>query len=466
MPPTKSNAGKAGEPRGRMGGAASTKGPVVQGMKGRMGCVNGMKGRMSGMKSTGMKVTGMKGRMGPNRAGLKQQSLNFKAVKGPTKKRAPKRKISPESILSGNKQQDEALLKLRIPLLICSSLPSIKKFTKKAKGTKGQKKVKNMTFETVEDQSSQEQAQPTPRFGCTKKKKSDFTKYTLSLVKEHRFQGMIWDVAFTEDGHIVVTCSEGAMLCDKDLKVKKRFENMFLPGAIDFFSDGRILIVDRSSDTVNVYRKNATFIRSFLAGKCPMGMVVTENDEVLVSDTGDKCVRKFDMLGRHLMTIPSKGENYAIQWPLYLSRTCDNDIVVSDVHQQKVLTFSKDGTFQKLLSLKTQPGSSVLRPHGVCTTKDNELFVIDTSIASMESFHPNGSYMQTVLLPDDGLVLEPKLCKLSPSQDLVVIGGMKGLIRIYQLVIATPKPEPDNAHQQKATSTQVKKEVKQEPMEH
>ena len=398
---------------------------------------------------------------------LTQKNIEFKTVKSAGSSRRRGRQPKETSILSGNKQQDEALLKLRIPLHICRVLPSIKKFTAKTKANRLRNQRHSMIFQT-ENQESSGQSNSTNMqqavFGV-RKRKNDLERYTIQFLREQKFQGMIWDIGFTDTGDVIVTGSEGAMLCDQELNIKRRFDNIILPGAVAFLSDGRTLIVDRSSDTVNVYRKNGAFLRSFHAGKCPMGVDVNSKDEIIVSDTGDKCVRKFDILGHLLLTIPTNGDCYTMKWPLYLALLSNDDIIVSDVHLQKVLHFSTEGVLKKTFPLKTQGGSYVLRPHGVCTTVDDEVVVVDTSIDSMELFLPSGMYMQTLLSPDDGSLIEPKLTKLSKDR-LLAVGGMKGIVRLYKLADVAKEDPVANKNRQGQDSAahyqQVAKEVKHE----
>ena len=51
----------------------------------------------------------------------------------------------------------------------------------------------------------------------------------------------------------------------------------------------------------------------------------------------------------------------------------------------------------------------VLRPHGVCANQKGDLFIIDTAIDSMEVFQFDGTFSQTLLPSDDGVLIKPKV---------------------------------------------------------
>ena len=51
----------------------------------------------------------------------------------------------------------------------------------------------------------------------------------------------------------------------------------------------------------------------------------------------------------------------------------------------------------------------VLRPHGVCANQEGDLFIIDTAIDSMEVFQFDGTFSQTLLPSDDGVLIKPKV---------------------------------------------------------
>jgi len=79
----------------------------------------------------------------------------------------------------------------------------------------------------------------------------DFCRVTR--LAEAKFVGMISDVGFLLSGEIFVCYGGGISICDRHLKRLYNLTDITLPGGADVMADGRFVVVDRHSDTVNVF---------------------------------------------------------------------------------------------------------------------------------------------------------------------------------------------------------------------
>lgn len=323
---------------------------------------------------------------------------------------------------------------------------------------------------TDEDQSSVVSGGPSSSsqlhhiVGASKKNRGSHNKYSMQLLAEERFCSMIWDVCVSpRTGDIFVSCCEGIFLCDTDLERKSKLDKVVLPGGIDFLQDGQIVALCRNSDTVNFFSREGVFIKAFAAGFSPMGLIVSAKDKIIISDPGEKCVHVFDTKGKELQKIPTKGKSYQFQWPLYLSEVDEQSFVVSDCHAQKVHKFMNSGRFISTYKLKTFGGNEVLRPHGLCTYNEQDLFVIDTSLDSVEVFTWDDCFVQTLLPHEEGISLKPKCMRLNKEGSLLVIGGRKGVVRVYKFIQA-PKEQHQQQNNQKNLDTQHHNQVKPSPV--
>jgi hypothetical protein len=353
----------------------------------------------------------------------KQTTLPFKAVKlnhSKAKRGRFKGRLN---------KHDESLMKLRIPHQLCKLLPSVKKFNnvsmKKLKlSTGGQE---NMPAQSTSVKSEA----PQLVFGA-KRKRGEQQKYRIQLLHEARLKGMIWDMAFCPDGHILVALTQGIILCDGELNKIKQLETVVLPGGIGFLHDGTIVIVCRHFDTVNFFSSEGKFLRSFPAGHSPQGLAINSKEELIVSDNGEKEVRIYDKDGQVLRTIAHSGSYYTMKWPLYVAVTRHDDIIISDCHAQKVFVFNVSCEFRGEFPLRTSLGNQVLRPHGLCVGADDDVFIVDTAVDSLEVFRSDGSFMQTLLLSEEGVKLKLKL--VAVNDKYLAIGGMTGLVRVYKFM--------------------------------
>ena len=268
-----------------------------------------------------------------------QKSLDFKVVKHAKAKTG---KLPQQKSQGPYNSKDEGLLKLRIPLNICKKLPSVKKFNKP-----GRKKMKDIVMMKEELDMEEKKPLPTPQTLLgVKRKRGEQQKYHLKLEAEEKFSAMIWDMAFTKDGQIVITTSNGAYISDSKLEKIDKLENVILGGGITMTSDGKIIILCRFMDAVNVFTADGSFLKSFNAGFSPQCVLANEKDELLVSDTGKKEIRVYSTAGKLLRTIGTTGDDYQFKWPLYMTLAQNNDVIVSDCHSQKVLVFDKDSKYK------------------------------------------------------------------------------------------------------------------------
>ncbi len=300
-------------------------------------------------------------------------------------------------------------------------LPSVKKF----KGSKNGKMK-----EIVLKEEFEEKPVPQSILGL-KKKRGEQQKYHLKLVAEEKLTSMIWDMVFAKDDMIIITTSDGAYLCDENLENFDKLENIILGGGITLLSDGKIVVLCRFMDAINIFTSDGSFLKAFSAGFSPSCVVATAKDELLVSDIGLREIRLYTTGGKLQHTI--KGGLYNFSWPLYMDIFSSQDILVCDCHNQKVIVLNSDGVFQNEFNIKTYGGNQVLRPHGLCINND-DVFIIDQAIDSLEVFLSDGTYLQTLLPSEEGFNLKPKVCRASPDGQFLLIGGMTGYVRLYKIV--------------------------------
>lgn len=258
-------------------------------------------------------------------------------------------------------------------------------------------------------------------------------KYHVQQTVERQFSGMVWDVAFHPNGDILVSHGEGVVICDQDLQVKETLPNIRMAGGIGILSDGKIVAICRFFDMVNIYSAAGTFIRSFGGGTSPMALSVTGSDEIVISDAGAKNIHVYSVEGVLIREIAQQGTGYKLKWPLYSCVARDDSLIISDCHLQQVLYFDYKGRYVRTLPLKTYGGSEVLRPHGLCMNKGQDLFVIDHAIDSIEVFKRDGTFIQTLVPSEEGTSMKPKVVRVS-NDGFLGIGGMTGTVRLFRFL--------------------------------
>lgn len=330
----------------------------------------------------------------------------------------------------GTVESDEKLKKLRIPEKLCRNLPSVNNFCE----------PETDVLSVIKDEIDEDTNKVPLSLKRSKSFQSKSLRCQLIAECEKKFPGIIWDVGFLRSGDVFVCYGDGIVICNPNLEVQMTLDHIKLAGGAAVMANGNIVAVDRFNDTINIYSPDGKYISSFSAGSSPMNVAITCDNFIAVTDVGDKCVRVYSVEGTLVNTIAQKGRGYELQWPLYVQVTANNSFIVSDVLQRKIFVFDEHGSFVKALQLKTYGANCVLRPHGICLNQNENFFVVDNALDTVELFRPDDTYVQTILPSEDGSSIKPKVLRTSVDGQLV-IGGMTGIVKLFKFIESSGKAE-------------------------
>lgn len=330
----------------------------------------------------------------------------------------------------GTVESEEKLKKLRIPEKICRNLPSVKNFCE----------PETDVLSVVKDEIDEDTNKVPLSLKRSKSFQAKSLRCQLIAECEQKFPGIIWDVGFLSSGDVFVCYGDGIVICNQNLEVQMTLDRIKLAGGAAVMASGNIVAVDRFNDTINIYSPDGKYISSFSAGSSPMNVAITVDNFIAVTDVGDKCVRVYSVEGTLVNTIAQKGRGYELQWPLYVQVTANNSFIVSDVLQRKIFVFDEHGSFVKTLQLKTYGANCVLRPHGICLNQNENFFVVDNALDTVELFRPDDTYVQTILPSEDGSSIKPKVLRTNVDGQLV-IGGMTGIVKLFKFIESSSKAE-------------------------
>ena len=119
-------------------------------------------------------------------------------------------------------------------------------------------------------------------------------------------------------------------------------------------SDGdEIVVADRDNNRVQVFDSNGTFLRSFghegkNAGefKCPVGVAINKDRNIFVADNWNHRVQIFSWEGRHLGSFSGKGSlDSQLHLPWGLSLDSTGNVIVADQGNKLIKIFTPDGKF-------------------------------------------------------------------------------------------------------------------------
>ena len=406
-----------------------------------------------------------------------QSTANFLSIKNMIpRKKMPKHGRLPKGsqVSAGNGELfgEDGMRKLRIPTYISSHLPSVKKFS-------GDRDFVDLTDDTSEivmqlnrspgvTKREADVNMATSRPIKSKRRRTgsggsicvDGAKYAIKKVCEHKFASMVFDVAFAPGGALLVSCDDGVYMCAADFSSVTKLDNVLMGGGIAFLSDGKMVVVCRNQDTVNLFMAGGTFLRSFLAGHCPLAVAVNRRDEIIVTDVGPKCIYVYRENGSLLQTLPLVGSKNSceLKWPQYVAVDSTDNIFVADTHLQKVIQFDSMGRHMHTVSLNTMGANELLKPTGICVSSNDDIFVVDDSLRTVEVFHEGFLYIQTLVHADQGTVLRPKSMRVSADGKYILIGSVLGTVWLYEFLPTSGyiSPQPGKV---KLETVHVKEEL-------
>ena len=379
-------------------------------------------------------------------------TASFLSVKNmiPRKKMPKIGRLAKGSHLStgnGDAFGEDGMRKLRIPTYISSHLPSVKKFSGDIDFVDLTDDTSEIVLQVNRPVNVKREADVSLMISRPVKSKRRRTtsggslcttgsKYAIKKACEHKFASMVFDVAFAPGGALLISSDDGVYMCAADFSSLTKLDNVLMGGGIGFLSDGKMVVICRNQDTVNLFMAGGTFLRSFVAGHSPMAVAVNSRDEIIVTDVGPKHVYIYAEDGTLRQTLPMAGnkDSCELKWPQYVAVNSADNIFVTDTHLQKVVQFDSMGWHMHSVSLNTFGMNELLNPTGICVSSNNDIFVVDDSLRTVEVFHEGPTYIQTLVHAEQGTVLRPRSLRVSPDGKHILIGSAVSTVWLYDFL--------------------------------
>ena len=219
------------------------------------------------------------------------------------------------------------------------------------------------------------------------------------------------------------------------------------PSGVDFLPNGHIVIAE-SDNRLQVFDRNGQSQRIIAWGKVsPVGVAVTREGHIAVTDKRDKCVKVFTSDGdvvttwgigifsspsgiavssqgkfiiadvdKHAVSVHNSDGNLLLQFgtwgsgdyqfssPSYVTVNKFDDIIVSDLCNGKIKVYDHAGKYK--LSFSLSPGTSAgnthaHRPRGICCDQFGNILVADRDNHRISMYTTQGSFIRHVLMRPD-----------------------------------------------------------------
>ena len=129
----------------------------------------------------------------------------------------------------------------------------------------------------------------------------------------------------------------------------------------------------------------------------PLGVAVTDKDEILVADCLNYRVQVFDSNGTFLRSFGHKGKNAGeFNLPLGIATNKDRKIFVADRDNHRVQIFSREGRHLGSFSGKGSLDSQLSAPWGSSLDRTGNVIVADTGNKLIKIFTPDGRFVMKI----------------------------------------------------------------------
>ena len=163
--------------------------------------------------------------------------------------------------------------------------------------------------------------------------------------------------------------------------------------------------------------------------KYPMGVAVSDRDEIVVADQCNDRVQVFDSNGTFLRFFGHKGENAGeFKYPFGIAINKDRNIFVADSHNHRIQILSWEGRHLGSFGGQGSLDSQLLNPWGLSLDNTGNVIVADTGNKLIKIFTPDGRFVMTI--GGQGSLDKPVHC-VQCGEYFIVSDGEEHCIKIF-----------------------------------
>ena len=196
-----------------------------------------------------------------------------------------------------------------------------------------------------------------------------------------------------------------------------------------------IYVADGGYDTGNicVFSVTGEFIGRFCKGQVtkPYGIVISEDNNAFVSDTGSHCVYKFELPKFQIVTKVGKEGNGVRQfsYPRYLTLTTDRSVLVADYGNDRIVVMDTDLSLKRYITHKTMS-----RPTD-SKVNNNKLYILsDQDSPCLHVFSLTGEKIRSIITRDMKGNAQVRKCLsfcLDKKQNILMSDKQAGNIKVF-----------------------------------
>ena len=157
------------------------------------------------------------------------------------------------------------------------------------------------------------------------------------------------------------------------------------PSGVEATNDGRILVCDDYTHTINVFDLEGKFLNRwgrYGQGKGeldgPSGIAVDPENNVYISDTRNHRIQKINIDGLHLATFGKQGKNRGqFELPWGISFTPRNTLCVADWGNSRIQELTIDGDVLSVIDNESSPSYELKYPSAAVVDDNGITYIAD-----------------------------------------------------------------------------------------
>ena len=217
------------------------------------------------------------------------------------------------------------------------------------------------------------------------------------------------------------------------------------PQRVTSLADGRIAITDRIDNCVKVFTSDGELVSSWGAGMFSSltGIAVMSNGNYVITDV-ERCLVSVHSCdnGCLVTSFGSWGSGDAqLQNPGYVTVDSSDNILVSDSGNRCIKMFDSSGNFLRSLPSSSSKSAQLRHPMGVVVTRIGSIVVADRDSHRLVMMTSDGVIQQEVLTKSDG-VKYPVDVELVGDDQIAVVEAHNGFlskdqhhaVKLYKLI--------------------------------
>ncbi len=252
-------------------------------------------------------------------------------------------------------------------------------------------------------------------------------------------QSMASGLSLTKEGGIVVSDigTDLVNVFDEEGNHKVQLNTMPLqhPTKAIEMLDGKIAVACKNS--VKFFTKGGEYVDALECDLfCPSGLAKNRNGDLIVTDMGERqayisIYARADYRQLHTIIGGRKAPAFHNAWNITVSP--QDNIVVSDYTEHCIKVFNPLGVLVHEFGQKGADLGQFFHPAGICSDSQGNIFVADCMNNRVQMFSPNGEFLAVIVNDVHGGLYQPTDVAIDKLGQLVVLQG-NGQVKSYKFV--------------------------------